>query len=178
MIRSLALPMLFCLPLLACSPTEHRERPDTGLRQTVDTCPRGDRPEAVVCNFYAYTSGITGLPSNAQQSSFSASLSVALREAMNQARVRQRQQPSLLREGSLFNSRFVHSDRFEVGRIDTSDAAAVTVEIHFEHDGQRWHDVVELRRELNRYVVHDIRYGSGDPDAPASLLALLARDDA
>lgn len=165
---------LLCLPLLACSPTENRERPDTGLRQTVDTCPRGDTPEAVVCNFFQYTLTFSGLPTNAQQSTVSSSLSGELRSALNQARAEPSLRTALQVRDSLFNSRFVRAEDFELGDVSAEAEDSVKIDIHFRQGEDRWHDTVELRRELRRLVLHDVHYRSADEGTPPSLLALLS----
>lgn len=186
MLRYTLVPAITCL-LLACSPAEGPDRPGTGLRQAVETCPRGDMPEAVVCQFYQYTlSAVDGLPSNAQQSTLAPSLSSQLRQQLNAARDYQQQQqkkfPNVTAPfftGALFSSRHERPDHFEIADVIVSEGGKtnVLVGFHYEAGDHRWQDSVELTRENNRFVINDIVFKASEHLQAERLSTHLKRRD-
>ncbi|MDZ4297672.1 MAG: DUF3828 domain-containing protein [Moraxellaceae bacterium] len=183
----LALAPAITFLLIACSPTESPDRPGTGLRQAVQTCPRGDMPEAVVCQFYDYTlKAVDGLPSNAQQSTLASSLSSELRQQLNSARNYQQQLqknfPNVappFSSGALFSSRHEKPDHFEIAEVIVSEngLTRVLVNFHYEAGDHRWQDSVELTRENNRFVINDIVFQASENLQAERLSTHLKRRD-
>ncbi len=186
MFRYTLIPTLSVM-LLACAPSENADRPGTGLRHAVAACPRGDVPEAVVCQFYDYTlNAVDGLPSNAQQSTLASSLSSSLRQQLNTAREYQQQQRQQhpdttppFASGALFSSRHEKPDHFEIAEVTVTENGQTYVQVNFHYleGDHRWQDKVELTRENNRYVINDILFQAKEPLQADRLSTHLKRRD-